>query len=104
MGREKKRKVVFGHAGALLKSTRIPSYSITVATAGTTQKSKGIPVISLSTKMHLDILYSKLPVTANLHNDGRDAFLVMSSAYYDRTCLWSADIFTSVWQEKFLFL
>ena len=29
-------------------------------------------------------------------NDGRDAFLVMSSAYYDRTCLWSADIFTSV--------
>jgi len=37
-------------------------------------------------------------------NDGRDAFLVMSSAYYKRTCLWSADIFTSVWQEKFLFL
>ena len=29
-------------------------------------------------------------------NDGRDAFLVMSSAYYDRTCLWSADTFTSV--------
>ena len=29
-------------------------------------------------------------------NDGRDAFLVMSSAYYDRTFLWSADIFTSV--------
>jgi len=29
-------------------------------------------------------------------NDGRDAF-------YDRTCLWSADIFTSVWQDFFLF-
>ena len=25
-----------------------------------------------------------------LGNDGRDAFLVMSSAYYDRTCLKSA--------------
>ena len=37
-------------------------------------------------------------------NDGRDAFLVMSSAYYDRTCLGSADIFTSIWQENFLFL
>ena len=34
-------------------------------------------------------------------NDGRDAFLVMSSAYYDRTCLWSADIFTLLWQENF---
>ena len=34
----------------------------------------------------------------------RDAFLVMSSAHYDRTCLWSGDIFTSVWQENFLFL
>ena len=34
-------------------------------------------------------------------NDGRDALLVMSSAYYDRTCLWSADIFTLVWQEFF---
>ena len=32
--------------------------------------------------------------------DGRDAFLEMSSAYYDRTCSWSADIFTSVWQEN----
>ena len=31
-------------------------------------------------------------------------FLVMSSAYYDRTCLWSADIFTSVWKENFLYL
>ena len=39
-----------------------------------------------------------------LGNDGRDAFLVMSSAYYDRTCLWSAEISTSVWQECFLFL
>ena len=39
-----------------------------------------------------------------LGNDGLDAFLVMSSAYYDRTCLWSVDIFTSVWQEHFLFL
>ena len=37
-------------------------------------------------------------------NNGCDAFLVMSYAYYDRTCLWSADIFTSVWQENFLFL
>ena len=37
-------------------------------------------------------------------NDGRDAFLVISSAYYYRTCLWSADIFTSFWQEIFLFL
>ena len=37
------------------------------------------------------------------HNDGRDGFLVMSSAYYDRTCLWSGDIFTSIWQEKFYF-
>ena len=37
-------------------------------------------------------------------NDGRDAFLVMSSAYYYRTCLWSADISTSVRQENFLFL
>ena len=37
-------------------------------------------------------------------NDGRDTFLVMSSVYYDRTCLWSADIFTSVWQENLLFL
>ena len=36
-------------------------------------------------------------------NDGRDAFLVMSSAYYDRSCLKSADIFTSVWVEFFLF-
>ena len=35
-------------------------------------------------------------------NDGHDAFSVMSSAYYDRTCLWSADIFTSVCQEFFL--
>ena len=34
-------------------------------------------------------------------NDGRDAFLVMSSEYYDRTCLWSADSFTLVWQENF---
>ena len=34
-------------------------------------------------------------------NDGRDTFLVISSAYYDRTFLWSADIFTSVWQENF---
>ena len=42
--------------------------------------------------------------TYNLTNDVRDTFLVMSSAYYDRTCLWSADIFTSVWQENFLFL
>ena len=25
-------------------------------------------------------------------NDGRDALLVLSSAYYDRTYLWSADI------------
>ena len=33
-------------------------------------------------------------------NDGRDALLVMSSAYYYRTYLWSADIFTSVWQEN----
>ena len=37
---------------------------------------------------------------SSLANDGRDAFLVMSSAYYERTCLWSADIFTSVWQEN----
>ena len=30
------------------------------------------------------------PVQGIEHNDGRDAFLVMSSAYYDRTCLKSA--------------
>ena len=41
---------------------------------------------------------------SQLGNYGRDAFLVMSFAYYDRTCLWSADIFTSVWQENLLFL
>ena len=45
-----------------------------------------------------------LPAEALLGNDGRDAFFVMRSAYYDRTCLWSADIFTSIWQENFLFL
>ena len=39
----------------------------------------------------------------HVSNDGRDAFLVMSSAYYDRTCLWSADILNSVWQENLLF-
>ena len=39
--------------------------------------------------------YSKC---GEIFNDGRDAILVMSSAYYDRTCLWSADISTLVWQ------
>ena len=34
-------------------------------------------------------------------NDGCDAFLVMRSAYYDRTCLSSADILISVWQDFF---
>ena len=29
-------------------------------------------------------------------NDGRDVFF----SNYDRTCLWSADIFTSVWQDN----
>ena len=36
--------------------------------------------------------------TGGKGNDGRDAFLVMSSAYYYRTSLKSADIFTSVWK------
>ena len=35
-------------------------------------------------------------------NDGREAFL--DEFYYDRTCLGSADGFTSVWHQKFLFL
>ena len=65
---------------------------------------------SLATRDELSGTKSLFPEIGNSRdvsvfpNDGRDAFLVMSSAYYDRTCLWSADIFTSVWQENFLFL
>ena len=60
-------------------------------------------LLTLKSEQHLFIKFL-LMSTASKHNDGRDAFLVMSSTYYDRTCLWSANIFTSVWQENFLFL
>ena len=55
-------------------------------------------------RFNSEIVLKFLDPRAGINNDGRDAFLVMSSACYDRTCLWSADIFISVWQEFFLFL
>ena len=54
------------------------------------------------TKEDHKLLFSDL-ILESLINDGRKDFLVMSPAYYDRTCLWSADILNSVWQENLSF-